>query len=175
MKMKRWHIKRGRAVFFQLSAVESVWVSSLRRLWLRQPTVAPLWHAHGARLSQLTHQLRTVLQSHKRPWYIKKFGWQHVVVHNVWVAKCLGGKMLECQNVCCQNVVLIPKWCGANVFCCQNVVLPKCWSAEMSWCKNVVVPKCCVAKMSVAKMLFAKLSVAKLSVNRTLGMIPSSV
>ena len=42
--------------FFLLSAVKSVWVSSLHRLWLRQPPVAPLWRTHGAQLSQLTHQ-----------------------------------------------------------------------------------------------------------------------
>ena len=62
------HIERGRDVFFfLLSAVKSGWVSSLRRLWLRQPPVAPLWRAHGARLfrilpNQKFHQIQNTPQ-----------------------------------------------------------------------------------------------------------------
>ena len=52
--------KGGRTVFvLLLSAVKSVWVSSLCRLWLRQPPVAPMWRDYRS----LHISLRSVLQS----------------------------------------------------------------------------------------------------------------
>ena len=61
------HQKGEGRFFFLLSAVKSGWVSSLRRLWLRQPPVAPLWRAHGARLfrilpNQKFHQIQNTPQ-----------------------------------------------------------------------------------------------------------------